>query len=98
MRASVVHDSVAGSHSSAARTAAFVGGLLKPDAFVPPVTSTLPSANIVALLCLRATAIDATERHAPVPALMSITSAEAIGGSPPPTMKILPTSYMTAEP
>ena len=45
--ASVVHCSVVGFQSSAAWTAP--AGLLNPGELVPPVTSTLPSGNSVAL-------------------------------------------------
>ena len=57
----VDQDSVAGFHSSAARTAAAT--LLNPAPLVPWVTRTCPSARIVALSCRLAKAIPATPRQ-----------------------------------
>src|SRR5687768_4732217 len=97
MLASLVHDpGLAGFHRSAASTALLVGALLKPLALVPPVTSTVPSARSVALVWRRATDIDPTRDHVRAPS-RSITSAVAVG-EPPPTTRIFPASYMTAEP
>ena len=79
----VDQDSVAGFHSSAARTA--VPTLLKPGPLVPWVTSTCPSARIVAFNCRLAKAIPATLRQNGDAWLRSMTSAELVGGSPPPT-------------
>ena len=59
--ASVVHCSVVGFQSSAAWTAP--AGLLNPGELVPPVTSTVPSGNSVALIWRRANAIDPTARQ-----------------------------------
>src|SRR6185437_4302759 len=89
MRARVVHFSLVGFHSSAASTRSSVGAVLNPLALVPPVTSTVPSASKVAFICRRATAIDATERHVPVPDEMSITSAVLVG-EPPPRVRTSP--------
>src|SRR6185312_14004909 len=97
MRARVVHFSLVGFHSSAASTRSSVGAVLNPLALVPPVTSTVRPPAKSHFFCRRATAIDATERHVPVPDEMSITSAVLVG-EPPPTMRILPASYITAEP
>ena len=71
---------------------------LNPGPLVPLVTSTCPSASSVAFIWRRANCIPGTLRHAGAAWLRSITSAEFVGGSPPPAYRILPGAYMTAEP
>src|SRR4051794_6531116 len=99
--------SVAGSHISAYSTDP--AGLSNPGKLLPPVTSTLPSGNSVALSCRRPTDIEATGRQEGVGALRSMTSAVALGriaggamgsGSRglPPTMSTLPSAYIPDEP
>src|SRR6185436_6324956 len=97
MLARVVHFPVAGSHSSAARTEPLA--LLKPGALEPPVASTVPSGNSVAFNWRRAKAMSPVGFHSRGLAFRSTTSAVAVGGfSPPPTIRILPGSYITADP
>jgi len=78
----VDQDSVVGFQSSAEWTAAAT--LLKPLPLLPCVTRTWPSARRVALSWRRGKAIAGTLRHAGDGWLRSITSAELVGGSPPP--------------
>src|SRR6476660_9697980 len=92
----IVQDSVVGFHSSAECTAP--AWSLNPGPLVPPVTSTLPSARSVALVWRRANAMPGTVRQAGEAWLRSITSADAVGGSPPPAYRILPGAYITADP
>ena len=91
-----VKASVAGSHSSARNTG--VVALLNPGPLVPPVTSTFPSGSTVVFICLRATLIDPTARHAGLPAFRLMISAVLVGGSAPPKVRIFPGSYITAPP
>src|SRR6476660_7003420 len=94
----LVHISVLGFHSSATLTAP--AWSLNPGPLVPPVTSTLPSARMVAFIWRRAKAMLGTVRQAGAPwfGLRSITSADDVGGSPPPAYRIFPGAYITAEP
>src|SRR5437773_11192047 len=94
--ASVVHAPVAGLHSSAACTAPT--GLLKPLPLVPPVTRTSPVGSRVALICRRANAIGAVYAQAGFGRFRATISAVLVGGAPPPAERILPGSYMPAEP
>ena len=66
-------------------------------AVVPPIARTVPSARIVRFIRRRAKAIGATSRQAGLAAVMSMTAARLIAGSPPPTRRILPGAYMTAD-
>ena len=75
-----------------------VAVLLKPLPEVPPVASTVPSGNKVALSWRRGWLIEPVKRHAGAGAFRSMISAVAVGGSPPPTTRTLPASYITAEP
>src|SRR5262245_39447712 len=88
--------SVAGSQSSA-RYTGFVASL-NPGPDVPPVTRTVPSGSSVALTWRRAMLMDATARHVGNGSFRLMTSAVAVGGSPPPSTRILPSAYITAEP
>ena len=98
MLASFFHvPGLAGFHSSAASTALDVGALLKPLALVPPVTSTVPSASSVALICRRATDIAPARVHTRV-AQQVDHSRPSPWAMPPPTTRIFPASYITAEP
>src|SRR6478736_78842 len=90
-------DGLAGFHSSAVSTALLVGAELNPTALVPPVTRTVPSARSVRLCWRRATAMAPTKVQVTDPA-RSICSAVLVGVLPPPTRRIFPASYMTAEP
>ena len=65
---------------------------------VPPVTSTLPSGNSVALSMRRAYCMVPAARQLGMAWLRSMTSALFTGGSPPPTTKTLPGAYITADP
>ena len=73
-----------------------VGALLKPLALVPPVTSTVPSASSVAL--------SLTPRYGHRARMVPHAGAQQVDhlgvavGDPPPTTRIFPTSYITAEP
>src|SRR5688500_4654458 len=97
-----VHVPVAGSQSSASLLARVL--LENPVELVPPVSSTLPSARMVRLICRRPYAMDPVGTHTGTAWLRSIVSAVLAGGGPvlawppPPTYRTLPCSYMTAEP
>src|SRR3954453_21688254 len=95
MLAIVVQLPVAGSHISAARMApaASLPGLLEP-----PVTSPLPSGNNVAFTSRRAYVIGLVYCQAGEGALRSMISAVFVGVPPPPTTRILPSSYMADVP
>ena len=73
-------------------------GSLKPGPDVPPVPSTLPSGSIVRFICRRARFIEPVVCQVGPGTFRSITSAVAVGGSPPPARRILPGSYITADP
>src|SRR5918994_1427706 len=99
----VVHSPVFGFHSSAWRIAP--AWLLNPGALVPPVTSTLPSAKMVAFICRRGNAMLPVLRQAGAAWVRSMTSADAVGALtycgaplPPPAYRILPGAYITADP
>ena len=91
-------DSVAGFHSSAVSTGMPALALLNPGPRVPPTASTFPSGSMTAFSDRRAALIDPTARHVGLGVFRSITSAVLVGGSPPPTIRILPGSYITALP
>src|SRR5690242_19355109 len=99
--AMVVNCSVAGSHISALRTAVLSeNGTGK---FWPPNTTTLPSGSTTLLWNARGLAIGATLRVVTVLPLMVRTYAPALALTcsydvAPPTVRILPASYMTALP
>ncbi len=93
MAATVVQPSVAGSQISAGSTAADS----ESDCPVPPMAMTLPSASSVRFIRRRAKAIGAISRHAGDAAVMSITAARLMAGSPPPARRILPGRYMTSD-
>ena len=86
----MVHVPVAGFHTSA--ECAGDVSLLKPAPLLPPVTSTRPSGRMVRLFCRRAVPMLPVKFHVGVPALRSMISHVAVGGSPPPAQRILPTS------
>jgi hypothetical protein len=92
----VDHVSVPGFHSSASYTGLVTS--LNPGPLLPLVTSTCPSARSVAFICRRANCMEGTLRHTGDAWLRSITSAELVGGSPPPAYRIFPGAYITAEP
>src|SRR5207249_8939612 len=96
MLAIVVNVSEFGSHISAASTGQFWLSYCEPQ--LPPVTRTFPSGRIVVFGCRLGLAIALTGRQAGEALVMSITSALAVGGSPPPAINTLPTSYMTPVP
>src|SRR3989442_10994761 len=92
----VDQDSVAGSQISALYTAPL--GSLNALELLPPVTRTLPSGRIVAFRYRRPTVIELVYRHCGVASFRLMTSAEAVAGLPPPTIRTLPGSYMTDGP
>jgi hypothetical protein len=96
--ASVVQLSLAGFHSSGSSTAP--ARLLNPGNREPLVTSTVPSARIVAVACRLANCmVLARSLQLGCAAFKSITSAVLVGASvasTPPIARILPSSYITA--
>src|SRR5215218_7633612 len=95
MLASVVQVRVLGFQSSAGSTAC--DSSLKPDPWVPPTTRTSPVGRTVEFIWRRRYCIEPVNCHDP-PVLRSMVSAVLSGGSPPPTMRILPGAYMTDPP
>src|SRR5262245_55363302 len=96
--ASVDHTPVAGSHNSATFTAN--ASLVPANAFsvVPPLAITLPSARRVALNWRRTLLIEPVADQVGLAWFRSMVSAVATGGWQPPTYRILPGAYCTAEP
>src|SRR5919106_3731494 len=93
--ATVVHCPVVGFQISAAWTA--VPRSLDPVPAPPPVASTSPVGSIVRFRCRRANAIEPVQRQTGADRSRSITSAVLVV-RPPPAYRILPSSYITAEP
>src|SRR5438093_650768 len=93
--ASVVHWPVWGLHSSAACTPVLRS--LKAVPATPPVASTSPVGSTVRLWCRRAKAIEPVQLQTGLGELRSITSAVLVVRAPP-AYRILPSSYITAEP
>src|SRR5215204_6803934 len=77
-------------------------GSVKPHALVPPVTSTVPSGRMVALVWRRRNAMGATAPQVGLAAARSIISAEFCGKLgqvfPPPPRYNTSVSNITAEP
>src|SRR5439155_21363913 len=91
-----------GSHNSAANTAP--ASFVKPHWLLPPVTRTVPSGSMVALVCRRPMLMDAADVHVGDGAARSMISVDARGTllgqllPPPPPMYSTLLSSMTAEP
>ena len=64
----------------------------------PPVTSTSPVGSTVALRFQRASVSEPVYVHSGLGLLRSTISAVFVGGLAPPTYRIFPGSYITADP